>query len=75
MKPDYEIDLRGVECPLNFVKTKIKLDDMKPNQTLEVLLDPGESFESVKNSVLEEGHQVLEQVQVKDYFKVTIKKC
>ena len=72
MKPDYEIDLRGVECPLNFVKVKMQLEKMKTGQILEVLLDPGEAIESVPPSVKEEGHKILMQNKVQDYYKVII---
>ena len=39
--PDIILDLRGIACPLNFVKTKIQLDKMQVGEKLEVLLDPG----------------------------------
>lgn len=74
IKSDYFIDLRTVECPLNFVKIKIQLDKMQKGEVLEVLLDEGEAIESVPPSVIEEGHQILEQVQIENYFKVLIRK-
>ncbi len=72
--PDITLDLRGVECPLNFVKTKIQLEKMRSGEKLEVLLDSGEAIESVPPSVLEEGHIVLNIESVEDYFKVLIQK-
>ena len=30
VKPDVVLDLRGVMCPTNFVKTKLKLEAMNP---------------------------------------------
>lgn len=71
----YVLDLRGVECPLNFVKTKIQLEKMLSGEILEVWLDPGEAIESVPPSVLEEGHQILFQEKLAHYFKVVIKRC
>ncbi|MBI2995772.1 MAG: sulfurtransferase TusA family protein [Candidatus Melainabacteria bacterium] len=71
---NFVLDLRGVECPLNFVKTKIQLDKMQTNQILEVLLDPGEAIESVPPSVIEEGHKVLSQELFENYYKVLIQK-
>lgn len=75
LKPDFLIDLRGIECPLNFVRTKIQLDKMERGQVLEVLLDKGEATESVPPSVVEEGHRILIQEGVNDYFRVLIEKC
>lgn len=37
--PDAELDLRGVICPYNFVKTKLKLETMEAGQLLLVRLD------------------------------------
>ena len=68
------MDLRGVACPLNFVKAKLQLEKMLSNQILEVLLDSGEAIESVPPSLIEEGHVILLQEQVGNCFKVLIKK-
>ena len=72
IEPDFKMDLRGIACPLNFVKTKIQLDRMDKGQVLEIWIDSGEAIESVPKSVIEEGYLVLEQVQVENYFKVLI---
>ena len=72
--PDETLDLRGIACPLNFVKTKIQLDKMQNGKKLEVLLDTGEAIESVPPSVIEEGHMILNIEPVENYFKVSIQK-
>ena len=72
--PDITLDLRGVACPLNFVKTKIQLDKMQSGQKLEVFLDAGEAIESVPPSVIEEGHIILNIESVENYFRVLIHK-
>jgi len=71
---DIKLDLRGVECPLNFVKTKIQLEKMNSGQILEVWIDPGEAIESVPPSVIEEGHEVLEKKEIEKHFVVLIKR-
>ena len=38
LKIDEKIDLRGVLCPTNFVKTKLKLEEMQSGQILELYL-------------------------------------
>lgn len=53
------LDLRGVLCPINFVRTKLKLEELDAGETLEVLLDEGDPIQNVPRSVKEEGHQVL----------------
>lgn len=72
--PLFVLDLRGVACPLNFVRTKMQLDKMNFGDILEVLLDSGEAIESVPPSIIEEGHEVLNQEQKEDHFKIIIRK-
>jgi TusA-related sulfurtransferase len=56
--PDLQIDLRGTPCPINFVKTKLKLEKMGAGQVLEVWLDPGEPVEQVPDSLRMEGYTI-----------------
>ena len=69
-----ELDLRGVICPYNFVKTKIKLETLDAGEQLSVLLDDGDPIRNVPQSVMNEGHQVLEQEKIGDYYRVLIQK-
>ena len=41
------IDLRGVACPLNFVKAKLELEKLRTGSILEVLLDESEPVRNV----------------------------
>ena len=54
-------DLRGVACPLNYVKTKLKLEMMETGEQLEVWLDAGEPIRNVPMSLKNDGHKVLLQ--------------
>jgi TusA-related sulfurtransferase len=56
--PDLQLDLRGTPCPINFVKTKLKLEKMAAGQILEVWLDPGEPVEQVPDSLRMEGYTI-----------------
>ncbi|MDR2765473.1 MAG: sulfurtransferase TusA family protein [Tannerella sp.] len=67
-------DLRGVACPMNFVHVKMQLATMQPGEILEILLDDGAPIANVPGSVRNEGHQVLAQTPVENYWKVVIKK-
>lgn len=60
------LDMKNTPCPINFVRTKIKLDEMEAGQELEVYLDDGEPIESVSTSVQEEGHKVVSKEQRED---------
>jgi TusA-related sulfurtransferase len=53
------LDLRGVPCPLNWVRARLALEAMAPGESLLVQLDPGEPLESVPASAMEDGHAVV----------------
>ena len=71
---DEKIDLRGVLCPINFVKTKLKLEMMEDGQVLEIILDDGEPMRNVPRSVKEEGHKVVAVEKADDGYKIFVKK-
>jgi TusA-related sulfurtransferase len=71
---DAELDLRGVICPYNFVKTKLKLETMESGQVLAVMLDDGEPIRNVPRSVADDGHMVLKQEVVANSYRVMIRK-
>jgi len=70
-----ELDLRGVICPYNFVKTKLKLDAMSAGEILAVILDDGDPIRNVPQSVENEGHTILTQDQLGSSHRVLIQKC
>lgn len=75
LRADETLDLRGVLCPLNFVHTKLKLEEMEEGQVLEVTLDDGEPMRNVPRSVKEEGHKVVKVEKLgDDCFKLFIQK-
>lgn len=72
--PDDQIDLRGVLCPINFVKTKLKLEMMDSGQILEVILDDGEPIRSVPRSLKEEGHKIIKVENLNGAYRLMVKK-
>jgi TusA-related sulfurtransferase len=52
------LDLTGVPCPMNWVRTRLALEAMAPGERLEVRLDRGEPLESVPASARDDGHEV-----------------
>lgn len=74
IKIDQKIDLRGICCPINFVKTKLKLEEMCTGEILEVILDDGEPIRNVPRSVKDEGHQIIGVERIENFFKIVIRK-
>ena len=67
-------DLRGVACPLNFVKAKLALEKIPIGQELEILLDDGEPIQNVPASFADQGQSILEIKKIDDYNVVKIKR-
>jgi sulfite reductase (ferredoxin) len=70
-----KIDLLGVKCPFNYVKTKLKLEAMSSGDSLEVLLDLGEPEKNVPRSINNDGHEVLSMEKINGHFKIVVKKA
>ncbi|OGP21822.1 MAG: hypothetical protein A2054_10995 [Deltaproteobacteria bacterium GWA2_55_10] len=68
------LDLRGVVCPINFVKTKLKLEMMNPGDVLEVILDSGDPIQNVPKSIKEEGHKIVEVQREGDFFRIKVQR-
>jgi len=69
------LDLSGVACPMNFVKTKIKLAALPVGSQLAVILDTGEPIENVPLSLEEQGQKVLEKEQLSDtQWRIVVEK-
>jgi tRNA 2-thiouridine synthesizing protein A len=68
------LDLRGVICPTNFVKTKLKLEEINQGELLELILDAGDPMANVPRSIKEEGHKIIKVEKVDDYFCLFIEK-
>ena len=71
---DAQLDLRGTPWPLNFVRTKLKLEKMQPGSLLEVWLDPGEPIEQVPDSLRMDGYGVEAIDDHADYFSVSVRR-
>jgi TusA-related sulfurtransferase len=71
--PDDRLDLRGTPCPINFVKTKLRLQQMRPNTLLEVWLDAGEPIEQVPDSLAMDGYQIETLTAQEEFFILQVR--
>lgn len=69
-----KLDLTGVICPMNFVRTKLELEKLKKGDVLEVILDDGEPIRNVPRSVKAEGYKIIKVENLGGRFKIFIKK-
>jgi sulfite reductase (ferredoxin) len=73
-KKTHTADLRGVACPLNFVKAKLELEKIEIGDILEVLLDGGEPVRNVPASFAGQGQQVMEVEDLGGHFCVKVRR-
>ncbi|MEJ5351143.1 MAG: sulfurtransferase TusA family protein [Melioribacteraceae bacterium] len=75
IKANETLDLKGVPCPLNYVRTKLKLETMQSGDILEVILDDGQPIKNVPLSLKQDGHEILIQEKINERFwKIFVKK-
>ncbi len=68
------LDLLGVCCPMNFVRTKLAIEKVKPGGQIEILLDDGEPIVNVSRSLKDEGHRVLKVEPENGHFRVLVER-
>ena len=68
------LDLRGTPCPINFVRTKLRLQQINPGSLLEVWLDPGEPMEQVPDSLRLEGYELDSIEDCSEFFALRVKR-
>ncbi|AFZ59717.1 sulfurtransferase TusA family protein [Anabaena cylindrica FACHB-243] len=74
LTPDAQLDLRGTPCPINFVRTKLRLEQMPDGGLLEVWLDAGEPIEQVPDSLTMAGFQVETITDCSGYFSLLVRR-
>ncbi|MCM8811347.1 MAG: sulfurtransferase TusA family protein [Candidatus Omnitrophica bacterium] len=67
-------DLRNTPCPINYVKVKLKLEELKIGDILEVYLDDGEPIKNVPQSLKNDGQEIINIEKVDNFYKVFVKK-
>ncbi len=76
MSEEHFLDLRGVACPMNFVKARLFVDKLGQGDVVKLLVDEGEPVESVGNSMQAEGHEVFDVAKEPEgHYRMSIRKC
>jgi len=65
-RPVAVMDLRGTPCPLNWVKTKLRLEEMAAGDRVEVIVDEGNPSQNVPRSAEAEGHLIVAATPMPD---------
>ncbi len=70
-----KLDLRGVGCPINYVRTKLKLEELGVGECLEVILDEGEPIRNVPKSLEGDGQKIWSQEKMDEtHYRLVVEK-
>ncbi|MBR5693224.1 MAG: sulfurtransferase TusA family protein [Fibrobacter sp.] len=68
------LDLRGVACPRNAVRSRLVMAGYPCGKVLEIWLDNGSPIENVPGSLVADGHKVLNREKKADYWVLKVVK-
>jgi sulfite reductase (ferredoxin) len=54
------LDLRGVKCPLNWARAKVRLEQMSRGEILDLTLDDPRGARDIPSAAEAEGYLILE---------------
>ena len=67
-----EVDLRGIPCPLNWAKTKVRLEASAKGSELAVLVDDPRSVRDLPRAAEAEGYLVVEVEDLVGAWRIVI---
>ena len=68
------LDLRGVKCPLNWARAKVRLEQMVRGEVLELTLDDPRGARDIPGAAEAEGYAILESTARDGLFHLTIER-
>ncbi len=68
------LDLRGVKCPLNWARAKVRLEQMERHQVLELTLDDPRGVRDIPRAAEAEGYAVIECAKIEGAWRMRIER-
>ena len=68
------LDLRGVKCPLNWARAKVRLEQMAHGEVLELTLDDPRGARDIPGAAEAEGYVILESTAHDGLFHLIIER-
>lgn len=71
------LDITREVCPMTYVRTKLRLEELAAGELLEIRLAGAEPLKNVPRSALEEGHEVVslqEEAGGQGVFRLVLRK-
>lgn len=73
-RPRSTIDLKGVPCPLNWAKAKVRLESLGRRERLALVVDDPRSVRDLPRAAEAEGYDVVEVADVEGGWRIVIEK-
>lgn len=70
--PTMTLDLRGVRCPLNWARAKVKLETLTRGTELTLILDDPRGIRDIPRAAEAEGYAVAEAIREAEWWRLTI---
>ena len=68
------LDLRGIKCPLNWAHAKVKLEQMRRGEVLDVLIDDSRGVRDIPRAAEAEGYSLIEIIEAGTTWHLRIEK-
>jgi len=68
------LDLRGVKCPLNWAKAKVRLELLRPGSELALILDDPKGARDIPRAAEAEGYDVVEVRDENGQWRIVIQR-
>lgn len=75
MRPDADLDTRGLLCPLPVLKARKRLQSLAPGEVLRVEADDPASLVDFPHFCAEAGHELVSAETVADVHVFTIRRA
>lgn len=73
-KWSFVLDLKGTPCPINYVKAKLYLENLKIGDIVSIYLDEGEPINNVPKSLKNDGQEIIKIEKKDNFYEVIVKK-
>ena len=71
---EVELDLTGVPCPQNASRALIKLESMNFNEMLKIIVDDGEAYQNLVESLKDEEYFLIKKIKVGNMWRLYVKR-
>jgi TusA-related sulfurtransferase len=69
-----EMDLRGVPCPLNWARAKVRLEAMAPGEVVALVIDDPRGARDIPRAAEASGYTVVEVTEAEGAWRILVER-